>query len=74
MTKVTGCHNQELQQQLSTKNSPTTFDGIPIFQLVKTHQCALTKQLTVYGTKNHQKLASGPLHPTLWFIHPIHII
>jgi hypothetical protein len=40
MIKVTGCHNQELQQQLSTKNSPTTFDGIPIFQLVKTHHSA----------------------------------
>jgi hypothetical protein len=40
MKKVIGCHNQELQQQPSTKNSPTTFDGIPIFQLVKTHYCA----------------------------------
>lgn len=40
MTKVTGSHNQELQQQLHTKKSPTTFNGIAIFQLVKTHHCA----------------------------------
>jgi len=40
MTKVTGSHNQELQQQLRTKKSRTTFNGKPIFQLVKTHHFA----------------------------------
>ena len=57
MTEMTGCRNQEMQQQQSTEKSPTTFDGISTFQIVKPHITVLTNQLTVYETKNHQKLA-----------------